>query len=151
MFAALTGILASRNTEPEFFTSALYPLAVSDTLSITPGGVTAAQLWAMPVEQLNLSAPVLQAGTLVDTIIFRSYTAPIADRLAAAVPTIQTGTLVDTIIFRSYTAPIADRLSAAVPTIEAGTLVTTIAFQTYNSDVTRLGIETPTIISGTLV
>jgi hypothetical protein len=154
MQAAIIGILASNNADPEYFTSVLYPFVVDDSLTIGQLSMVRGVIWENPLDASTIGLPTITAGTLTETIIYRTYNEPLAiDAVAMGVPIMLAGTLVETIAYRTYNEPLAvDALAMGVPTIMAGSLVETVVYQNYNNGlIETANVSNPIILSGTLV
>jgi len=155
MIGAITGVLASRSPQYEYFTSTLYPFPVDDALSVSAVAPqsTGSNLWENPNDDISISHITAISGTLVDTIVYVTYNEPLAtEDLGIQQISIVSGTLVDTIVYVTYNEPLATEDATVLnPTIQSGTLVTTIQYITYNNGLIEdATINNPDIISGTL-
>ena len=155
MIGALTGVLASRNTAHEYFTSALYPFVVDDSIGISSVLPRPSTLWENPNDDVVFSAGLI-SGTLVETIVYRTYNEPLAvESVGFGLPVPQLGTLVETIAYKTYNESLAvDNVGFGLPTPLSGTLVETISYVNYNNadpNQERVAFNNPIIISGTLV
>jgi len=125
MMGAITGILASRGNYYEYFTTVLYPIITEDTISVSLPAPVDGELWYIPDDLLGVSTPTLQSGTLIPTIVYKTYNEPLAAESATmTVPTLLSGTLTVTINYITYNEPLAaESATMTVPTLLSGTLV----------------------------
>lgn len=150
MFAAITGILASRNQEgaSEFFTSALYPYLFEETLKVNSPAVQRSFLFDQIQDQMTIAAPAILGATLVD--IVKSYSNPV-ETLTVGSPLILSAQLQDTIVYKSYNGWPTEAITVNDPSILSMTMATTIAYATYNNWPTEfITVAPPSILSATL-
>jgi len=153
MIGAITGVLASRSTQYEYFTSVLYPFVVDDVMSVSIPAHNSGNLWYIPEEVASVQVPTLVTGDLTPTIVYKTYNEPLALEVASvSVPTLVTGDLTPTIVYKTYNEPLAlEAASVQVPTLITGDLVVTINYITYdNGEDDVASVSVPTLISGTL-
>lgn len=136
MHATNIGVIASKNEEiHEFFASPLYPYIYSDDMAVVVPTFSNGALWGTALEDAVVALPQLTAGTLTETITYKTYneTAAIED-LGVNLPALLNGTITETITYKTYneTAAIED-LGVNLPALLNGTLVTTISYVTYDS------------------
>jgi len=94
MIGAITGVLASRGNVYEYFTSTLYPFVVDDELSVSQVMPQPSVLWENPNDDISISNVIVQAGTLVDTIVYKTYNNGAIEDIGVQLPTVISGTLV---------------------------------------------------------
>jgi len=154
MIGAITGVLASRSTAYEYFTSALYPFVVDDALSVSAVAPQPSELWENPNDDISVSNIMIVVGTLNETIVYKTYNEPLYnDPIGVETPQVISGNLVETIIYKVYNEPLAtEPIGIQLPDILSGNLVETIVYIVYNNgEIEDIGIEQPIIVSGTLI
>ena len=152
----ITGILAAkRSAQFEYFTSILYPIVTDESVAVSTAQLNSGNLWSTAIEDTTVPVPSLLSGTLVSSIVFKTYNEPLAiENTSIPVPTLQSGTLVDSIVYKTYNEPLAvENTSIPVPTLVSGTLAVTINYVNYNQPlaVEDASIPVPTLLSGTLL
>ena len=125
MIGAITGVLASRSPQYEYFTSTLYPFITEDTVSVSLPTQQDGELWYIPDELTAVSIPELLSGTLIPTIVYKVYNEPLAAESATVtVPELLSGNLVTTIVYVTYNEPLAaESTTVTVPELLSGTLI----------------------------
>ena len=94
MIGPITGILAANSPiNRQYFTTVLYPYAVTDDLSIGNAVIQRGTLWEYATEDATLGNPTITTGTLVETIVYKTYNDWITEDAALGNPTIISGTL----------------------------------------------------------
>jgi len=154
MYTAVVGIVASRDRIIyEYFTSSLFPLAVSDELAVAEVEPNRGDLWGLADEGISLGVAPL-AASLVATIVYQNYNNPLwNDGLMVVPPVPQAAALVTTIAYVDYNNPLhVDAVGVQVPQPLAGSLQVTISYISYNnpSAADGLSVALPQVISGTL-
>lgn len=152
MIGAITGVLASRTAQYEYFTTILYPIVVDDELSVSQVIPMPSILWESPNDDISINNVIVQSGTLVDTIVYKYYNDGAIEDIGVQVPMAVSGTLVDTIVYKVYNDGVIEDIGVQQPVAITGTLVETIVYITYNNGaIEDIGVQLPTVISGTLV
>ena len=148
MQASVTGILASRNKEYEYFTSTLYPLLVEDALSISEAA-QGAILWGLQNEQMTIGATPVSAS-LQATIVYQTYNEPLAAEALNIGATPVSADLQATIVYKTYNEPLAtEALNIGATPISADMQVTINYVNYNNGEIEQISIGA-TPLSGTL-
>ena len=135
----------------QYYTSVLYPLVFEESMTTSTPIADSGNLWELSLEQMAMTTPTIQSGTLVTTVNYVTYNNGAVEQMTVTTPTIQSGTLVATINYVTYNNGAVEQMTTTTPTIQSGTLVTTINYVTYNNGaVEQMTTTTPTIQSGTL-
>ncbi len=155
MIGAITGVLASRTAQYEYFTTILYPIITEDTITMTLPSQQDGELWYIPDESAAIAVPDLVSGNLVPTIVYVTYNETLAvESATVTVPDLVLGNLVPTIVYVTYNEPLAaESATVTVPDLLSGDLVTTIVYITYNEPLAAESatISIPELLSGTLI
>lgn len=125
MIGAITGVLASRTAQYEYFTTILYPIITEDTITMTLPSQQDGELWYIPDESAAIAVPDLVSGNLVPTIVYVTYNEPLAvESATVTVPDLLSGDLVTTIVYITYNEPLAaESATISIPELLSGTLI----------------------------
>lgn len=155
MFAAITGIIASRDraeSQYEYFTSARYPILVEEALGVGLPLPNRGSLWGSVVEDLSVALPSPVSADLQSVVAYQTYNSGLTESLSVALPTPVSANLQSVITYQTYNSGQTEDLSVALPTPVSATLPVVISYVTYNNAAAaeNLSVGLPQVISGSL-
>ena len=125
MFSSVIGVLASINTggAPVYFTTALYPIVITDSMAIISPSNSSGTLWqSLFVDNVSFPPPSIVSATL-DVTLNPVATNILIDNVSFPPPSIVSATLDVVLSFVTYDNPLAlDTMSVPAPLIQSGTL-----------------------------
>jgi hypothetical protein len=146
------GTVILQTTDPvqpipsQYYTSSIYPFSYLDNIRAVSGRLQNGQMWGLLTENIGGSS-LLQAGELINTIVYVPYTMQI-ENISASSASLQSGTLVTIVNPVPYTMQIENISGSSL--LNTGTLVTTINYVTSTFSIENIsassGLESGTLI-----
>lgn len=135
-----------------YFTSALYPFVLTDSVSTSSATITSGNLLLPNTDGLETGTATLETGTLETTIAYVTVDPHTPDDLVTANASVESGILTSVINYITVDPHTPDSINTSNASVQSGSLTTVINYITNNNAIPEpISTYNATILTGALV